>query len=322
MRRFGDGVLGGRLSMVRATSFGLGAWLLLGALSGAASPPSIALSEVAPGVFVYQGPHGEASPENLGSLANVGFVVGDSAVAVVDTGGSLEFGRRLLGAIRKVSDLPIAFVINTHGHPDHVFGNAAFRSLGATFVGHHKLPRAMAERGGFYQANFRRLVGAAFSDSDIVPPTLLVQEPIELDLGNRRLRLEAFPTAHTDSDLGVLDVRTGTFFAGDLLFMVRLPVVDGSLKGWLSVIARLRGATVASVVPGHGPASAPWPDSLVPQARYLNGVLAGVREVIGRGGSIAEAIEVVAQDERAHWLLFEDNHPRNVTTSFTELEWE
>ena len=88
---------------------------------------------------------------------------------------------------------------------------------------------------------------------------------LTIDLGGRTLELRAWPTAHTDTDLTVLDVATGTLFAGDLLFMERLPVVDGSLLGWLAVMDELEHSRRARVVPGHGPASAPWPEALAPQ---------------------------------------------------------
>ena len=104
----------------------------------------------------------------------------------------------------------------------------------------------------------------------MVPPTLLVEDRLELELGGRRLVLEAEPTAHTDNDLCVLDARTGTLWLADLLFMERVPVIDGSLLGWLDVLAALRARPAARVVPGHGPVSAPGPPPRRPIERYLD----------------------------------------------------
>ena len=294
--------------------------LVLCVAAGAAEP--LRLEEVAEGVHVYTGPHGEANPRNLGAVGNAGVVIGRDSVAVIDTGGSPEFGRRLRASVAALTGLPVTYVIMTHAHPDHVFGSVAFEESGTSFAGHHKLARALAVRSPFYLDAFERLVGEAFEGARVIAPSIEVAGETRIDLGDRVLVLTAWQTAHTDNDLTVLDLRTGTLFAGDLLFIDRLPVVDGSLKGWLDVIAELRRVPAARVVPGHGPAFAPWPGALDAQERYLRALLRDVRREIAAGGRIESAIGRVAGEERDRWVGFDASHPRNVTASFTELEWE
>ena len=184
------------------------------------------------------------------------------------------------------------------------------------------LTERLAEAGPYYLASMRRLLGPAFAGTELVPPTATVEDALTIDLGGRVLELRAWPTAHTDTDLTVLDVATGTLFAGDLLFMERLPVVDGSLLGWLEVIDRLEALPARRVVPGHGPASAPWPSALAPQRAYLEYLRDRVRDELRRNRTLEQAVDEVPLPPGQSWRLAADNHPRNVTASFTELEWE
>ncbi len=280
------------------------------------------MTEVAPGVFVHKGPHEEATRHNLGGYANIGFVVGRDAVAVIDSGGSAAQGMALREAIRQVTQLPVAYVIITHGHPDHMLGTSAFEAERPKVLGHANLPAAMAARGPFYLEHLSRVLGDLAVGTRLLPPQETVADSLVLDLGKRRLRLTAYQTAHTDNDLTVLDEATGTLWAGDLVFMERLPVVDGSLKGWLQALEALRKVEAVRVVPGHGPVSAPWPEALAAQQHYLESLLTETRAIIAEGGRIEEAVERVGRSARPDWELFEDNHPRNIVTVFTELEWE
>jgi len=283
----------------------------------------VEVSEVAPGVFVHQGRYELQSPQNRGDMANASFVVGTDAVAVIDTLGSAVAGRELRSAIRAVTDKPIRYVINTHMHPDHVFGNAAFKEDNPAFVGHYKLARGLGSRAERYLAINKEMLGeAAFDGIEVILPTLAVEKTLELDLGARTLVLETQRTAHTDNDLTVTDTATDTLFLGDLLFSVHVPTLDGSIRGWLALIDELGERKAARVVPGHGPHAMVLPEALAPEQRYLSAIAADVRKLIKEGKTLEDATKTAGFSERDAWKLFDNYHVRNVTAAFAELEWE
>ena len=296
---------------------------LAGACAATAWAAPLPVQELSPGVYVHRGQVADYAPENRGDLSNLGFVVGSRCVAVIDTGGSFAIGSALAESVRAVTPLPVCYVVNTHMHPDHVFGNAAFRKPGVEFVGHVHLSSALAQRAHTYVNALQRNLGEFAEGSEIVLPTRTVETTLELDLGERTLSLRAWRTSHTDNDVTVFDGRSGTLFAGDLLFEGHTPVVDGSLRGWIETCKALReDGAIRAVVPGHGAIPAPWPDSLDAQTHYLDVLLQGVRQAIKNGKTIGSAVDTVGQDERVHWQLFDLFHRRNVTASFAELEWE
>jgi quinoprotein relay system zinc metallohydrolase 2 len=292
------------------------------AASGVMAQEALPVTEVAPGVYVAAGVHEEASADNLGAIGNVGFIVGREAVAVIDTGGSARAGQLLRQAVRAVTGLPIRFVVNTHVHPDHIMGNAAFVGDAPQFIGHRNLTRAIAARGEHYLRRLRDELGPAAEGTRLIPPTRTVDGMAEIDLGGRVLRLKTYPAAHTDTDMSVLDVPTSVLWTGDLLFINRIPVVDGSLKGWLAAVSQLRDSGAARLVPGHGPPTAQLAAAFDAQERYLRTLLTEIRALIARGAPMEQAVEAVGASERNRWFLFDAYHPRNVVTAYAEIEWE
>jgi len=290
--------------------------------------PNIASSEVfkiekiAPGIYVHHGEHKDLAPHYGGDICNLSFVVGKKGVAVIDTGGSPAVGKQLRKAIRKVTKLPILYVINTHVHPDHALGNAAFKQDQPVFVGHSKLADTMAQRKEVYLRNQLEWVGADAAGTELIPPTLAVDTTHQLDLGGRTLHLTAYPIAHSPSDLSVFDTSSNTLWTGDLLFIERTPSVDGDVVSWLGVIEQLRNVQTAHIVPGHGTVTANVTTALDDEKRYLSVLLSDVREAIKEGRSMEETIASAAQSEKGKWLLFDLTNRRNVARIFPMLEWE
>jgi quinoprotein relay system zinc metallohydrolase 2 len=279
------------------------------------------LDQVGAGVYVHTGEIALMTAANEGAIANLGVIIGDDGVAVVDTGGSVREARRLILTIGQITNKPVLYVINTHGHPDHVFGNAAFTAP-AVFVGNHNLSRDMLERGQFYLNSFRTPMGSLLDEVKIVPPTVTVDDELQLNLGNRVLTLKAWRASHSATDLTVFDETTGALFAGDLVFLRHIPVLDGSIRGWLKTIDELARLPAKMVIPGHGPAPASWPSALDAERTYLERLQSDCRDLIKRGVPIATAAGLAAVSEKSHWSLFGDYNARNATAAYSELEWE
>lgn len=288
----------------------------------ARSEDALAVEEVADGVYLHTGQHRNFDEAGHDDIANIGFIVGDRCVAVIDSGGSVRIGRALRAAIEARSARPVCYVINTHGHVDHVLGNAAFAGGDTEFVGHAGLPAALARSTPMFLREYAGDLAAPRSEAQIVSPSLTVEQTRSLDIGGRVLRLQAWPRSHTDGDLSVYDEKTGTLWTGDLLFRGRLPALDGHLVGWLQVMDELAGLGPRLTIPGHGAPAESLPAALAPQRDYLQALAAELRLAIEQGRSVSEAMQTVAAEQRRDWLLWEPTHARNVSRAYRELEWE
>jgi quinoprotein relay system zinc metallohydrolase 2 len=299
----------------------LSAALLLPALAGAAA---LSVREVAPGVFVHEGRPLALDASGHDDIANIGFIIGTRCVAVIDSGGSVRIGRALRESVRSHTKLPVCYLINTHVHVDHLLGNYAFATARPQFLGHAQLPAALLRSRDFFLKNYAADLEPPASAAQLLGPTRTVDigRDVALQLGGRQLTLRAWPTAHTDCDLSVYDSGSGTLWTGDLLFVERTPVLDGSLKGWLAALEALAGLPARHVVPGHGPPGDDLQGALEPQRRYLQTLLEVVRAELARGVTLQQALRATDFPGRSGWLLWDETHPHNIARAYQELEWE
>jgi quinoprotein relay system zinc metallohydrolase 2 len=280
-----------------------------------------AMAEIAEGIHIRRGLDEDASQANENAIANTGFILGRDSVLVTDPGGSLADGERLRATIAQTTSLPVKYVVMSHVHPDHIFGASAFLKDDPVFVGHARLAEALRQRGAYYHDKLSDLFGPERTGT-VVLPGVEIRNQAEIDLGGRIIAVSAHAPAHTVCDLSLFDKNTGTLLPADLLFVGRVPSLDGSLRGWLKTLEELKKLGAPRAVPGHGPVAVDWPSACAPIARYLTALERDTRRAITEGTGIGAAVNTIAASERGEWKLFDDYNGRNAAEAYKELEWE
>jgi glyoxylase-like metal-dependent hydrolase (beta-lactamase superfamily II) len=184
----------------------------------------------------------------------IGVIGGDSGLIVVDTRASHRLADELRAELAELAGAVVG-VVNTHGHWDHVFGNARFAST--PIWGHVRCATMITEHGEEQRAHlidrYPPEVAEQFREVELTPPTELVTETATLDLGDRQVELRHLGRGHTDNDIVVRVPDANVLFAGDLLENDATPYFgDGFPIDWPATAERLVELATGAVVPGHG----------------------------------------------------------------------
>lgn len=296
--------------------------LLMAGCATLAEPPAPRAEEVAPGVYMLRGSGGEVEPANLGRVGNAGFVVGEGGVIAVDTGTSLQHGRLLLAAIRTVTDKPVKLAVVTHTRQEFLFGAAAFQERGIPVAMHRQTAGLMKSRCDTCLRRLKQQLGAA-----PMRGTVLAEPDQVFDAGHvstligRPVELLWYGHSSGPGDTGVLDLQTGTLFAGGLLDVQRVPdVQDADLAGWQSALKALGERPIRRVVPGHGPAAGP--EVIGQVAGYLGRLEARLLELASAGVALSEVPDAAALPDYQSWDQYELIHRRNASIVFVRVERE
>jgi len=243
------------------------------AVPAASAPLAYRLSpvRVADGIWLIRGADEDIRQSNGGAIANITVIATDAGAVLVDAGPSLRFGRQLGELAATLTGKPVARVYLTHLHPDHAYGDAAFDP--ATIAATPTLIGILKAEGSGFADGMYRLLGDWMRGTELRLPGHAVTTAEET-VGGRTFRL--LPLAgHSRADLALLDTRTGTLVAGDLVFHDRAPSTPhADLPEWRRSLDTLRGLGHARVVPGHGPLD-PGPTAAIDQTRDWLDWLAG-----------------------------------------------
>jgi len=216
----------------------------------------VGLRKIADNVYVYADIKGGSPSNSFG--ANAGIVVGKDSILVIDTLISSKEAKRFIKDIRAISDKPIKYVVNTHYHLDHTFGNSEFEKLGAVIISHASCKKNMEKSAEGTLKNVKAfgLTEKDMEGTKIAYPALTFQDRIEIDLGGQKVELSYAGIAHTDDSILAYVHDKQVLFTGDILFTEYHPfIADGSIGEWVNVLDYIRTLDFKKIIPGHGPIS-------------------------------------------------------------------
>jgi len=255
-----------------------------------------------------------------GAGSNSGFVIGDDGVAVIDTFQKADAAKSLLAEIRKMTQLPIKYVINTHYHIDHVTGNGVFAEAGATIVAQKNVRDWIhTENKKFYGANITDAQKA--SVEALTGPTMIYDTALDLHLGSKLINVR-YELGHTGGDSVVFIPDANVIFCGDLFWRHTLPnLIDASTEAWIATLGKLTQMhPAATFISGHGDVGT------VDDVRAFQGYLIDLRRMVseGRAGgktgdALVDDLTPKLKEKYSDWGAFNNFAKRNILDTDAEF---
>src|SRR3989344_5791020 len=276
---------------------------------------------IAPDTYAVIGDLGGQTYENDGFNNNLGFVVTDAGVLVINTGPTARVAKALHAAIQKVTPQPVKWVVNVNSQNHYWHGNGYFKTLGATIVAHKEADRVMREMGAGQLESNKTLLKEKADGTVLTYPTETFDAKRELKLGKTTLQLLHFGPAHTPGDITVWLPTQKVLFTGDIVYTERMLAIIplSHTGGWVQAFDKLAALKPRVVIPGHGK-----PTDLKHAKKdtrdYLTTVRASVKKVLDGGGSLQDAVEKTNQSKFKYLENFELLAGRNVNQVYLEME--
>jgi len=251
-------------------------------------------------------------------VANSGFIITEEGVVVIDTQGPKESALFLKKKIRDITDKPIAYVINTHYHGDHTFGNQYFKEA-KEFISHEDTVKNLIEKKEPHEKHFKMLFGEkSLDDFELLLPTKTFTNTLSIRIGNTPFELVYLGTGHTNSDIIVYLPTERLIFAGDLLYTGRLPWVrDGSVKGWQETFKKIEWFEADIYVPGHGKVADK--QKLKEFIGYFDDLIEEVKKMKKEGLDIETIVKTIKLPKYKNWLKYKEWLGINAKKTFEEF---
>lgn len=256
---------------------------------------------------------------NNGDISNSCFVNMGTSYLVIDSGSTFSYAQQAYEKIKKIKNLPISYLINTHEHDDHWLGNSYYQTLGVKIIGSSAFKELPFEEQTRMQKNVSK---EAYKNTKQIHPTIFVEDEKVLDFDGKKVFIKSVNhKAHSGSDLYIYIPSQKIVFAGDLVFNDRIPSVrDGDVSGWIEALDTIRALRAEYIVGGHG--KMVTKESLNMTYEYLTQLKTQVSKLLDEGVDIAEVVNRVTMDKFKNLKLYKALHKKNVEATYRMLEWE
>lgn len=277
--------------------------------------------QVAPQVYAVVGDLAGQTYENDGLNNNLGFIVSDAGVLVINSGPTQRVAKALHAAIQKITTLPVKWLVNVNSQNHYWHGNSYFKSLGATLFAHKEAVRVMRDAGAQQLDANKNLLKEKADGTTLTYPTELIADRRDLNIGKTAVQLMHFGPAHTPGDLIVWLPQQRVLFAGDIVYTERLLAVIpiSNSANWVLAFDKLTELKPKTIVPGHG-----RPTTVEVARRdtrdYLSFLRTEAKRILDAGGSLQDAVEKVDQSRFRSLLNFDLLALRNMNQLFQEVE--
>lgn len=279
--------------------------------------------KVAPNVYAFIGETGMRTYENEGMNANAGFIVSKVGVVVVDSGPSYQVAKAMHDAIKKITQQPIKYVINTGGQDHRWLGNGYFKEIGAQIIASRKALPDMEERGAMQLAGLKSELREKINGTQIVYPDRLIEQKETLKLDGVEIQILYFHGGHTPGDAVVWLPKSRTLFSGDHIYVDRLLGIlpFSNSKDWLASFEEIEKLKPKVIIPGHGKvcdlskAQRDTRDYLVLLRKHM-------RKAYDAGSDLQKAIDTLDQSAFRRLENYEQLKGGNASRVYLEMEAE
>lgn len=266
--------------------------------------------------YYFYGKEEYYSKQNGGDISNSAFIITKNSVILIDTGSSQMYGEQVKKAIKKITNKPIKYIINTHHHPDHFLGNSAFKEV--DIYATTDTSEEISTNGKLYIKNMYMQLGTIEKGTSVKTPNKILRK--------KTLILDGYPLeisylhGHTKSDLVIYDKNTNILYSSDLVFNHRaLATPHANLKEWINSLKKLEKIDYDICVPGHGVA---FNDKkpIEQNIKYLQTLEKNLNYGLENGLDTFEILELEVPKDIKGFSMFEEEYERSIVNLYNELD--